>query len=185
MVVYLTRLTLKPQPTAPMFFPPRHFSFLPSLLHLPRFPRFPTLSLPKAARGLHASLIKPTTPPPTTSSIPDITAFLKLIGRNASVHTSKLTWESLFNSTSAQLRAAGIEPTRLRRYIIWQRERYRVARGELELREVKRGKKIDGGERRRDMVRAVRRTQEYRERKRLEEQEKGLEPEVGRPTEWH
>lgn len=35
------------------------------------------------------------------------------------------------------------------------------------------------------MVRAVRRTQEYRDRKRLEEQERGLEPEAGRPTEWH
>jgi len=163
-----------------MLLPRCRLSFLPSL-HLSRFP---TLGFPRTERGLHTSIIKPTTPPPTTSSIPDITAFLTRIGRNASVHTSKLTWESLFNSTSAQLRAAGIEPARLRRYIIWQRERYRVARGSLEPKEVKRGTKIDGGERRRDMMRAIGRTQEYKERKRLEEQGKKLETGVARPGEW-
>lgn len=165
-----------------MFVPRRHSSFLPGLRHLFRFP---TLRFPKAARGLHVSLIKPTIPPPTTNSVPSVAAFLNLIGRNASIHTPKLTWESLFNSTSAQLRTAGIEPARLRRYIIWQRERYRVARGGLKLKEVKRGTKIDGGERRRDMVRAVRRTQEYRDRKRLEEQDKGLDSEIGRSTGWY
>lgn len=96
-----------------------------------------------------------------------------------------MTWESLFNSTSAQLRATGIEPARLRRYIIWQRERYRVARGGLEIKEVKCGTKIDGGERRRDMVRAVGRTKEYRERKRLEEQGGEPEPGVAQPGEWY
>lgn len=122
-------------------------------------------------RYLHASIPKPQVPPYTTK-VPDVASFLKLIGRNASIHATKLpTWEALFNSTSAQLKSVGVEPARLRKYIIWWRERYRIAGGEIELGEVKRGRKIDGGERRKKMVRAIRRTQEYREKKRLEERE--------------
>jgi len=76
------------------------------------------------------------------------------------------------------LKEAGVEPARLRRYIISQRERYRVSGGRVEVKEVKRGVKKDGGERRRKMIRAVRGTEEYREKRRQEEKEAGVGPAV-------
>ncbi|KAI9831300.1 MAG: hypothetical protein M1826_003739 [Phylliscum demangeonii] len=61
-----------------------------------------------------------------TPFVPDATTFLKLIGRNASRYVSKFpTWESLFSTSGAQLRELGIEPPRLRRYIMRWREKFR------------------------------------------------------------
>ncbi|KAF8418407.1 IGR protein motif-domain-containing protein [Tirmania nivea] len=149
-----------------------------SVFRLPILSRLILSSAPTLRRTVHHSLPLPPVPPFTTV-VPNSATFLKLIGRGASVHASKLeSWESLFKSTSAQLKEAGVEPARLRRYIIWQRERYRVAGGKVEVKEVKRGVKKDGGERRRKMIRAVRGTEEYREKKRQEEKEAGVAPEM-------
>ncbi|EME39343.1 hypothetical protein DOTSEDRAFT_75151 [Dothistroma septosporum NZE10] len=64
--------------------------------------------------------------PKPTPFVPDPSAFLTLIGRNTSAHASKFpTWDSLFTMSSAQMKDAGIEPPRARRYILWWRERFR------------------------------------------------------------
>ncbi|KAF8437802.1 IGR protein motif-domain-containing protein [Terfezia claveryi] len=142
-----------------------------SAFRLPTLPRLIFSSAPPLHRTVHHSLPLPPVPP-VTNAIPNSATFLKLIGRGAFVHATKLaSWESLFKSTSAQLKEAGVEPARLRKYIISQRERYRVAGGKIEVKEVKRGVKKDGGERRRKMIRAVRGTEEYREKRRQEEKE--------------
>ena len=58
--------------------------------------------------------------------VPDSKTFLSLIGRNLIQHAAKLpTWQDLFSYTSDQLREAGVEPARTRRYLLWWRDRYR------------------------------------------------------------
>ncbi|KAF8463302.1 IGR protein motif-domain-containing protein [Kalaharituber pfeilii] len=132
-----------------------------------------TLRNSPSIRRLHPSLPRPPVPA-ITSAVPDVKTFLTLIGRSASTHAPKISsWTVLFDSTSDDFKRAGVEPARLRRYIIHWREKYRRANGKIELKEVKRGVKKDGGERRRKMIRAIRRTQEYREKKREEEREAG------------
>lgn len=43
-----------------------------------------------------------------------------------SAHASKIpSWEALFTLSSQQLKEAGVEPPRARRYLLWWRERYR------------------------------------------------------------
>ncbi|KAI1631041.1 IGR protein motif-domain-containing protein [Biscogniauxia mediterranea] len=68
-------------------------------------------------------------PPPApapTPFVPDVPTFLTLIGRGLSQHASKFpTWESLFATTSDQLRELGVEPPRTRRYLLQWRERFR------------------------------------------------------------
>lgn len=64
--------------------------------------------------------------PPPTSFVPDTETFLTLIGRGLKAHSSKIpSWDSLFTMTSAQLREAGVEPARSRKYLLWWRERFR------------------------------------------------------------
>lgn len=70
------------------------------------------------------------------------------------------------------MRELGIEPTRNRRYILHWREAFRMANGELKLKEHKRGKKIDGGERRQKQVRAKRRAEENKDKRAAAENEK-------------
>jgi hypothetical protein len=49
-----------------------------------------------------------------------------LIGRQLSKHSAKIpSWDALFTLTSQQLREAGVEPARARRYLLWWRERFR------------------------------------------------------------
>lgn len=49
-----------------------------------------------------------------------------MIGRGLKAHSSKIpSWDSLFTMTSAQLRSAGVEPARTRKYLLWWRERFR------------------------------------------------------------
>ena len=67
-----------------------------------------------------------------------------------------LGWPQLFSASSAQLKELGVEPARTRRYIIRWREKFRLLQGNVVLSEQKRGRKIDGGERRRKEVRAKR-----------------------------
>lgn len=77
-------------------------------------------------RFLHAG--NPTTSriPRPTPFVPDPQTFLTLIGRNMAQHAAKIpTWEALFTHSSQQLRDAGIEPARARRYLLWWRERFR------------------------------------------------------------
>lgn len=122
------------------------------------------------ARKLHYSL-RPPPPPAPTASVPDIATFLAKIGRGCGAHASKFQeWSQLFSATSAQLKALGVEPARTRRYILRWRETFRIGAsaggtggvgangegGEVQLVEHKRGRKIDGGERRRKEIRAKR-----------------------------
>ncbi|KAF3172097.1 hypothetical protein TWF788_009540 [Orbilia oligospora] len=103
-----------------------------------------------------------------SSTAPDVKTFLTKIGRNMIQHESKFTdWKQLMGTTTQQLRVMGIEPARDRRYLIDWRERYRNG---IEPTEYKRGRKIDGGERRRKMVRALRRIAERQEQRKKEEQ---------------
>jgi len=64
--------------------------------------------------------------PSPTPFVPDARTFLSLIGRNLSQHAAKIpTWTDLFSYTSQQLREAGVEPARTRRYLLWWRDRFR------------------------------------------------------------
>ncbi|OGE54031.1 hypothetical protein PENARI_c006G06991 [Penicillium arizonense] len=67
----------------------------------------------------------PTVPSPTPF-VPDVPTFLTLIGREMSKQASKIpSWEDLFTYNSNQLREAGVEPARQRRYLIRKREKFR------------------------------------------------------------
>jgi len=64
--------------------------------------------------------------PKPTPFVPDVQTFLTLIGRRLSMHSAKIpSWEALFSLSSQQLREAGVEPARARRYLLWWRERFR------------------------------------------------------------
>ncbi|RPB22063.1 hypothetical protein L211DRAFT_360687 [Terfezia boudieri ATCC MYA-4762] len=126
-----------------------------SAFRLPTLPRLILSSAPTLHRTVHHSLPLPPVPTVTTA-IPNSATFLKLIGRGASVHATKLaSWESLFKSTSAQLKEAGVEPARLRRYIISQRERSIGRRGGKRRRRRRQGWRCKGavGSRRVDISR--------------------------------
>ncbi|KAL0633434.1 telomere length regulation protein [Maublancomyces gigas] len=130
------------------------------------------IALLPCVRSIHHSLPPPLIPS-ATKAIPDVPTFLKRIGRNTIQHEPKFTsWEQFFALTSTQMRELGIEPTRNRRYILHWREAFRMANGELKLKEHKRGKKIDGGERRQKEVRAKRRAEENKDRRAAAESEK-------------
>lgn len=103
----------------------------------------------------------PKTPAPT-KNVPDVETFLTKIGRNA-IETSDNfeSWEQLMTMTGFEMKQKGID-TRLRRYILGWRERFRVGGEDIELKEHKRGKKSWGGERRRKAVRAEFYAKEYR-----------------------
>ncbi|KAL9092501.1 MAG: hypothetical protein Q9159_000848 [Coniocarpon cinnabarinum] len=61
-----------------------------------------------------------------TPFVPDVSTFLKLIGRNLSQHASKIeSWDTLFRLTSPQLRDLGVEPARTRKYLLRWREKFR------------------------------------------------------------
>ena len=76
-------------------------------------------------RQLHQRVSASSIPSPTPF-VPDPKTFLKLIGRNLLQHAAKIpTWNALFSLTSAQLREAGVEPARARRYLLWWRDRFR------------------------------------------------------------
>lgn len=129
-------------------------------------------ALASCVRSFHHSLPPPPIPS-ATEVIPDVPTFLKRIGRNTIQHEPKFTsWEQFFALTSAQMRELGIEPTRNRRYILHWREAFRMANGQLKLKEHKRGKKIDGGERRQKQVRAKRRAEENKDKRAAAENEK-------------
>ncbi|KAJ5472432.1 hypothetical protein N7530_006433 [Penicillium desertorum] len=75
-------------------------------------------------RSLHKNT-RPPVPSPTPF-VPDVQTFLTLIGREMSKQASKIpSWEELFTLSSNQLRDAGIEPARQRRYLIRKREKFR------------------------------------------------------------
>ncbi|KAK0863479.1 telomere length regulation protein [Friedmanniomyces endolithicus] len=90
----------------------------PPPLHTP-----PPTTTTRALHRLHAPTLR--TPRPTPF-VPDVPTFLTLIGRNLASHASKIpSWEALFTLSSLQLREAGVEPARARRYLLWWRERFR------------------------------------------------------------
>ncbi|CAI7657236.1 unnamed protein product [Penicillium crustosum] len=75
-------------------------------------------------RSLHKNASSPV--PSPTPFVPDVQTFLTLIGREMSKQASKIpSWEELFTLNSNQLRQAGIEPARQRRYLIRKREKFR------------------------------------------------------------
>lgn len=64
--------------------------------------------------------------PQPTPFVPDVQTFLTLIGRGLSSQSSKIpSWQSLFTYTSEQLKDAGIEPARTRRYLLRWRDKFR------------------------------------------------------------
>jgi len=68
--------------------------------------------------------------PSPTPFVPDVSTFLRLIGRDLSKHSSKISsWEELFTLTSNDLKSRGIDPPRTRRYLLRWREKFR--RGEF------------------------------------------------------
>ncbi|KAL4811562.1 IGR protein motif-domain-containing protein [Aspergillus unguis] len=68
----------------------------------------------------------PTNVPLPTPFVPNVETFLSLIGRDMSKHASKFpSWEKLFTMSSAELREAGVEPARQRRYLLRKRDKFR------------------------------------------------------------
>ena len=64
--------------------------------------------------------------PSPTPFVPDVSTFLRLIGRDLSKHSSKIsTWEELFTLSSNDLKSRGIDPPRTRRYLLRWREKFR------------------------------------------------------------
>ncbi|EER36754.1 conserved hypothetical protein [Histoplasma capsulatum H143] len=86
-----------------------HFSFFsPSHQFLRRLHRSSQLSVP-----------------PPTPFVPDTQTFLSLIGRNMSRFAPKFaSWDELFTLSSADLKDRGIEPARLRRYLLRWRQKF-------------------------------------------------------------
>ncbi|ROW06086.1 hypothetical protein VMCG_04694 [Cytospora schulzeri] len=82
---------------------------------------------PLQIRFAHQQASKTPIIPSPTPFVPDVKTFLTLIGRDMSSHTAKFpTWEALFSLTSPQLKELGIEPPRLRKYLIHWREKFRL-----------------------------------------------------------
>lgn len=99
----------------------------PHIVSLPSFllPSFSKSQQP--LRHLHRKAQVAASHIPTpTPFVPDSKTFLSLIGRNLTQHAAKIpTWQDLFSYTSQQLREAGVEPARTRRYLLWWRDRYK------------------------------------------------------------
>ncbi|TKA74315.1 hypothetical protein B0A55_07182 [Friedmanniomyces simplex] len=92
-----------------------------TLLHLPT----PIRTTP-SRRPLHRLHAPTLSAPRPTPFVPDVPTFLTLIGRNLAQHAPKIpSWDALFALSSLQLREAGVEPARARRYLLWWRERFR------------------------------------------------------------
>lgn len=82
--------------------------------------------------------------PKATTAIPDAAAFLNRIGRSAPEFVEAFpTWESLFTTNSPKMKELGVDP-QSRKYILHQVERFRKG---LDIAEVKKGVKKNGGER--------------------------------------
>lgn len=97
--------------------------------------------------------------PKPTKIIPDVTTFLKLIGRNCIEYESifENKWDNLFNWKSMTLKEKGI-PIQQRKYILLQVDHFTNG---LPIREFKKGKKsFFGGERHQKENRAKHRAQE-------------------------
>ncbi|CCK68905.1 mitochondrial 37S ribosomal protein mS41 KNAG_0B04700 [Huiozyma naganishii CBS 8797] len=91
--------------------------------------------------------------PSSTATIPDVSKFLTVIGRDCAEQTElyENKWENLFEWDSAVLKEKGV-PIQQRRYILLQVEKFR--RG-TPVEEIKKGKKsFFGGERKRKENRA-------------------------------
>ncbi|KAI9792070.1 MAG: hypothetical protein M1816_003052 [Peltula sp. TS41687] len=72
------------------------------------------------------SAVKPASIPKPTPFVPDVPTFLKLIGRGASQYADKFpTWESFFSFDTNHLRTLGVEPPRMRRYLLRWKEKFR------------------------------------------------------------
>ncbi|KAG7007223.1 hypothetical protein G7Y79_00011g031210 [Physcia stellaris] len=99
----------------------------PQAISLPSFLLPCLLRCQQPVRHLHRKAqVAASHIPPPTPFVPDSKTFLSLIGRNLTQHAAKIpTWQDLFSYTSEQLRAAGVEPARARRYLLWWRDRYR------------------------------------------------------------
>ncbi|KAI7488329.1 hypothetical protein KC351_g2052 [Hortaea werneckii] len=93
------------------------------LLNLPQPTRIFTCLQCRSLHRLHAPTQRI---PKPTPFVPDVQTFLTLIGRKLSAHSAKIpSWEALFSLSGQQLREAGVEPARARRYLMWWRERFR------------------------------------------------------------
>ncbi|ROT43121.1 hypothetical protein SODALDRAFT_355317 [Sodiomyces alkalinus F11] len=76
-------------------------------------------------RWLHRTRAPKPVPSPIPI-VPDVSTFLKVIGRGLSQYADKIpSWEALFTLSTTQMRELGIEPPRTRRYLLNWLERYR------------------------------------------------------------
>lgn len=79
---------------------------------------------------IRPSPVKAAPVPDPIPFVPDVPTFLKLIGRNASQYADKFpTWESFFSLGTDDLRKLGVDPPRMRRYLLRWRDKFR--NGEL------------------------------------------------------
>lgn len=84
---------------------------------------------PLQTRSAHKQASRTPYIPSPTPFVPDVKTFLTLIGRGMSQHAAKFpTWEALFSLTSPQLKELGIEPPRLRKYLIHWRENFQLGK---------------------------------------------------------
>ncbi|KAK7612667.1 IGR protein motif-domain-containing protein [Phyllosticta paracitricarpa] len=125
-----------PPATSPNFAPraplqlgrtPVHEPQAPIMIRRPQLfqPARVTSTTQQCIRSLHMKYRERPVPQPTRFC-PDVPTFLTLIGRKVSQHADKIpTWKDLFTMSSEQMRDAGIEPARSRRYIINWREKFR------------------------------------------------------------
>jgi len=104
----------------------------PCLRNLPIFKSTSQSFSTSCTRHEESTAVKPSTKtpkrpvPPPLPFVPDVQTFLTLFGRKLSQHASKIpSWEALFSMSAAEMRTAGIEPPRNRRYLLWARERFR------------------------------------------------------------
>lgn len=110
----------------------------------------PALTAGFAVRSAHTLPVAPKIVAPT-SEVPDVETFMKKIGRDAHETVEHFeSWDHFMEASSEYMKEKGID-TRLRRYIIAQRHKFRQGQP---IREYKRGKKSWGGERKRDEFRA-------------------------------
>lgn len=107
--------------------------FLENIIRPARLPRSrssyictPCLLQQQQQRSKSTTTTKTASVPKPTPFVPDVETFLTLIGRGLSAQASKFkSWNSLFTSTTEDLKELGIEPARTRRYLLRWREKFR------------------------------------------------------------
>lgn len=130
------------------------------------------------------TVLKTNTSTRTKENVHDLETFLKLIGRDTIEHLDAFEGDlqKFLNTTSKQMKNMGID-TSQRRYLL--RWKHKFVNDLEPLREHKRGKKKNGGERKAKAVKAKRRLQQMQEeREKWATQEKEAEDKGERDFWW-